>query len=146
VIGRPILYRTSKDFLMRFGLGDVDELPSLKEFEALAREALGADDGIAFESETPDGEPPADVAAPEATTGAGAAGVSGEAMGTVLGSAENAPRDFDSRAAEQVGKARPTESRASASEMGANADAEASGENPGESTDRAAKKAAPGSQ
>jgi segregation and condensation protein B len=146
VIGRPILYRTSKDFLMRFGLGDVDELPSLKEFEALAREALGADDGIAFESETTDGEPPADVAAPEAATGAGAAGVSGEAMGTVLGSAENAPRDFDSRAAEQVGKARPTESRASASEMGANADAEASGENPGESADRAAKKAAPGSQ
>jgi segregation and condensation protein B len=146
VIGRPILYRTSKDFLMRFGLGDVDELPSLKEFEALAREALGADDGIAFESETPDGEPPADVAAPEATTGAGAAGVSGEAMGTVLGSAENAPRDFDSRVAEQVGKARPTESRASASEMGANADAEASGENQGESTDRAAKNAAPGSQ
>ncbi len=47
VIGRPILYRTSKDFLMRFGLSDVDELPSLKEFEALAREALGADEGIA---------------------------------------------------------------------------------------------------
>ena len=56
VIGRPILYRTSKDFLMRFGLGDVDELPSLKEFEALAREALGADDGIAVEPETPEGE------------------------------------------------------------------------------------------
>jgi len=50
VIGRPILYRTSKDFLMRFGLSDVDELPSLKEFEALAREALGADDGIASEA------------------------------------------------------------------------------------------------
>jgi len=47
VIGRPILYRTSKEFLMRFGLGDLDELPSLKEFEALAREALGSDDGIA---------------------------------------------------------------------------------------------------
>src|SRR5712671_5896269 len=47
VIGRPILYRTSKDFLMRFGLGDLDELPSLKEFEALAREALGSDDGLA---------------------------------------------------------------------------------------------------
>jgi len=47
VIGRPILYRTSKEFLMRFGLGDLDELPSLKEFEALAREALGTDDGIA---------------------------------------------------------------------------------------------------
>ena len=46
VIGRPILYRTSKDFLMRFGLNDLEELPSLKEFEALAREALG-DEGIA---------------------------------------------------------------------------------------------------
>ena len=34
VIGRPILYRTSKQFLMRFGLCDLDELPSLKEFEA----------------------------------------------------------------------------------------------------------------
>ncbi len=47
VIGRPILYRTSKEFLMRFGLSDLDELPSLKEFEALAREALGDDEGIA---------------------------------------------------------------------------------------------------
>jgi len=57
VIGRPILYRTSKDFLLRFGLGDLDELPSLKEFEALAREALGADDGIAAEA------PPEETAA-----------------------------------------------------------------------------------
>jgi hypothetical protein len=32
---------------MRFGLSDVDELPSLKEFEQLARAALGADEGIA---------------------------------------------------------------------------------------------------
>jgi segregation and condensation protein B len=46
VIGRPILYRTSKEFLMRFGLSDLGELPSLKEFEALAREALGSDEGI----------------------------------------------------------------------------------------------------
>src|SRR2546428_10274234 len=57
VMGRPILYRTSKDFLTRFGLGDLDELPSLKEFEALAREALGADDGIAAEA------PPEETAA-----------------------------------------------------------------------------------
>jgi len=47
VIGRPILYKTSKEFLMRFGLSDLDELPSLKEFEALAREALGSDEGVA---------------------------------------------------------------------------------------------------
>jgi segregation and condensation protein B len=37
VIGRPILYRTTKEFLVQFGLKDVSELPSLKEFEELAR-------------------------------------------------------------------------------------------------------------
>ncbi len=47
VIGRPIMYRTSKEFLMRFGLSDVDDLPSLKEFEQLAKAALSADEGIA---------------------------------------------------------------------------------------------------
>ncbi len=47
VIGRPILYRTSKEFLLRFGLSGVEELPSLKEFEQLARAALGTDEGIA---------------------------------------------------------------------------------------------------
>jgi segregation and condensation protein B len=58
VMGRPILYKTSKEFLMRFGLSDLDELPSLKEFEALAREALGTDEGIATGevSEEPIGE------------------------------------------------------------------------------------------
>jgi segregation and condensation protein B len=50
VIGRPILYKTSKEFLMRFGLSDLEELPSLKEFEALAREALGSDEGVATSS------------------------------------------------------------------------------------------------
>jgi len=39
VIGRPILYRTTKEFLMQFGLKDISELPSLKEFEELARAA-----------------------------------------------------------------------------------------------------------
>src|SRR2546425_5309192 len=47
VMGRTILYKSSKEFLMRFGLSDLQELPSLKEFEALAREALGSDVGIA---------------------------------------------------------------------------------------------------
>ncbi len=47
VIGRPILYRTSKQFMIRFGLSDLDELPSLKEFEQLAQAALGSDAGIA---------------------------------------------------------------------------------------------------
>ncbi len=38
VIGRPILYKTTKDFLLRFGLKDVTELPSIEEFEAMAGE------------------------------------------------------------------------------------------------------------
>ncbi len=67
VIGRPILYRTSKDFLMRFGLSDLDELPSLKEFEQLAQAALGSDAGIAPI------EPPE---APSFTEGAGATAAS----------------------------------------------------------------------
>ncbi|MGB8850206.1 MAG: SMC-Scp complex subunit ScpB, partial [Candidatus Acidiferrales bacterium] len=69
VIGRPILYRTSKDFLMRFGLSDLEELPSLKEFEQLAQAALGTDDGIApIEPEERGVEPQANVAG-EAATG-----------------------------------------------------------------------------
>lgn len=39
-IGRPILYRTSKEFLLRFGLKDLSELPTLEEFEALARASM----------------------------------------------------------------------------------------------------------
>ena len=35
VIGRPILYRTTKEFLLRFGLNDISELPSMEEFEKL---------------------------------------------------------------------------------------------------------------
>lgn len=54
VMGRPILYKSSKEFLMRFGLSDLNELPSLKEFEALAREALGTDEGIAVSGDSSD--------------------------------------------------------------------------------------------
>jgi segregation and condensation protein B len=38
VIGRPMQYKTSKDFLLRFGLNDVNELPSMEEFSQLASE------------------------------------------------------------------------------------------------------------
>src|SRR2546427_457811 len=37
VIGKPVLYRTTKEFLIQFGLKDVSELPSLKEFEEIRR-------------------------------------------------------------------------------------------------------------
>jgi segregation and condensation protein B len=36
VVGRPILYRTTKEFLLRFGLSDMSELPTLQEYEELA--------------------------------------------------------------------------------------------------------------
>jgi segregation and condensation protein B len=59
VIGRPILYKTSKEFLVQFGLKDLSELPTLKEFEELKRMALGDD-------EAPPPEPAAlDQPAPE---------------------------------------------------------------------------------
>jgi segregation and condensation protein B len=54
VVGRPILYRTSKEFLFHFGLKDVGELPSLKEFEELARQALGSDLPMDLEGVSPD--------------------------------------------------------------------------------------------
>lgn len=38
VIGRPILYKTTKEFLLRFGLKDINELPSIEEFERMAGE------------------------------------------------------------------------------------------------------------
>ena len=43
VIGRPILYKTTKEFLMRFGLKDVNELPSMEEFEKLVAESFQAE-------------------------------------------------------------------------------------------------------
>ena len=63
VIGRPILYKTTKEFLMRFGLKDVDELPSMEEFEKLVAESFqeelvptesAASESEAQESERPD--------------------------------------------------------------------------------------------
>ena len=46
VVGKPILYKTTRDFLIQFGLKDLSELPTLKEFEELGRMAM-SDDGPA---------------------------------------------------------------------------------------------------
>src|ERR1700688_2545201 len=62
VMGRPLMYRSSKVLLLRFGLSDLEELPILKEFEQLARAALGSDEGIApINPETPEWMNGADV-------------------------------------------------------------------------------------
>jgi segregation and condensation protein B len=52
VIGRPILYKTTKEFLMRFGLKDVNELPSMEEFEKLVAESFQSDLLSAPEADT----------------------------------------------------------------------------------------------
>jgi segregation and condensation protein B len=53
VIGRPILYKTTKDFLLRFGLKDINELPSIEEFEKMAGE-LSEQEEIPMEHHAPE--------------------------------------------------------------------------------------------
>jgi len=62
VIGKPILYKTTRDFLVQFGLKDLSELPSLKEFEEIRR--------MAIDGEVP-AEPAAESASPEVPPPAG---------------------------------------------------------------------------
>jgi len=60
VIGRPILYKTTKEFLLRFGLKDVTELPSMDEFEKMAQlefEDMEPVAGETMESPEVDDEP-----------------------------------------------------------------------------------------
>ncbi len=56
VIGKPIMYKTTREFLIHFGLSSLAELPTLKEFEELGRMALGDGDELA---------PPAAAAPPQ---------------------------------------------------------------------------------
>jgi segregation and condensation protein B len=78
VIGRPILYKTTKEFLLRFGLKDLNELPSIEEFEKMAVELVETEDAVPrselpFEASQSDeaiaeqsnGEPLGDVTASE---------------------------------------------------------------------------------
>ncbi|HEX4067765.1 MAG TPA: SMC-Scp complex subunit ScpB [Acidobacteriaceae bacterium] len=58
VIGRPILYKTTREFLLRFGLKDLNELPSIEEFEKMAAdleasEAEAESGAVATEEELP---------------------------------------------------------------------------------------------
>lgn len=74
VLGRPILYRTTREFLLRFGLNDLDELPSLKEFEELARATLAthADAEGSGEGLTPPTASAGDATGPASPVSAGA--------------------------------------------------------------------------
>ncbi len=44
VVGKPMMYKTTREFLVQFGLNDLTELPNLKELEELSRAALGEED------------------------------------------------------------------------------------------------------
>ncbi|MCE5306923.1 MAG: SMC-Scp complex subunit ScpB [Acidobacteriales bacterium] len=65
VIGRPILYKTTKEFLVQFGLKNLNELPTLKEFEDLRRLALSDSDAPAEEEKPAEGTPEAAATAAE---------------------------------------------------------------------------------
>jgi segregation and condensation protein B len=46
VLGRPILYKTTRDFLVHFGLKDLGDLPSMEEFEELIKNQAAAEEEI----------------------------------------------------------------------------------------------------
>jgi segregation and condensation protein B len=72
VIGKPILYKTTKEFLIQFGLKDIAELPSIKEFEEIRRMAFADSEPAPAETiAAPSSTPPSQVeSAPAAETGA----------------------------------------------------------------------------
>jgi segregation and condensation protein B len=66
VIGKPVLYKTTKEFLLQFGLKDLSELPTLKEFEEIRR--LAFSDEPAPAPEVPAAEPPPAEPQPESAS------------------------------------------------------------------------------
>lgn len=69
VIGRPILYKTTKEFLLRFGLKDVSELPSMEEFEKMAADMAESDaEEMQLPSDSGDSALAEDSAASETAT------------------------------------------------------------------------------
>jgi len=72
VIGKPVLYKTTREFLVQFGLKDLSELPTLKEFEEIRRlsipDAAGEIDAPAAETSAP-AAPPVEEIAPEEANG-----------------------------------------------------------------------------
>jgi len=63
VLGKPILYKTTRDFLIQFGLSSLAELPTLKEFEELGRLALSEPEDLEASATEASAEAPAQVPA-----------------------------------------------------------------------------------
>jgi segregation and condensation protein B len=123
VVGRPMLYKTTKDFLLRFGLRDITELPSLEEFEKLAAGELQEEMFAAR-----------DTAIPDAT------GVPDDAGSESVETEEVRPDEHDNGGIEQMAEdkaAAPqnvTEPTVSSDPRHTQADEEAAGEVASEST------------
>jgi segregation and condensation protein B len=105
VIGRPILYKTTKEFLLRFGLKDVNDLPSMEEFEKMAGELAESE----AEGEAQDaGNLVADEAATDSEPGAEAERDAPEAQQTET----TAEQTTHEPAAEQTAEELPAEPQA----------------------------------
>ena len=63
IIGRPILYKTTRNFLIHFGLKDLTDLPSIEEFEELLKSGYAEPAELPLES-------PGDAVDPSPVTGA----------------------------------------------------------------------------
>ena len=93
VIGQPILYKTTKEFLVQFGLGSLSELPTLKEFEELGRMELVEEIAEAAEAAadvTPEAPEIVALAEPEAIEAQPAESEATEPEATEETKAENA--------------------------------------------------------
>jgi segregation and condensation protein B len=87
VIGKPMLYKTTKEFLIQFGLKDLSELPSLKEFEEIRRMAFSDSDAPVQEAAAHEAAEPGAAITPAATT---------------YGAAEEAPAEATEPVAEPI--------------------------------------------
>lgn len=97
VIGKPMMYKTTREFLVQFGLDDLAELPNLKEFEELSRAALGDEEPEEMPEETPDEQ----AAAAAAETGDGAAVLEAQLEAIEEAAAEKAAAEEEAAGAEQ---------------------------------------------
>lgn len=148
VVGKPILYKTTRDFLIRFGLNSTNDLPTLKEFEEMAKAGLeGEETPAAGEPDQPllvKGAAPGEAshAVPEADEDAGAE--AGEAAEAAESIAEEAAEETSADEAEDSGERTGDESADGAKDAGTEGGepvAAEDGENAAEATEELEEKA-----
>lgn len=110
VVGRPILYKTTKEFLVRFGLKDLSELPSMEEFEKMATGALAeVDAAIAASGQPEETKKPEAEAAEEPQKDANAEEASAVASDAEPEQAETASVEPEAPASEEAESPAATE-------------------------------------